>query len=1222
MSVQFVIGTLSSDATNQLHDTMREILHSDPSARIYYIVPEHIKFEREKQMLEELGESSTFHEGQKGMMRLQVTGFQRLAWLFLREEGHTPGLALSSIGQTMYLKKIMRDLDAELSIFRGERTKTGFLERMTDFLEQLMHADIEPEHLLAAVEKKDAGYQFQDYERKLHDIHLIYDRYSKEMRALENWKPPIMKQLIRALETRDLSGTYVFFDGFESFNAQELIVAGIFMRKAAHLCIRLMMDGPSRSAAESGLFIKSGILYRQLHLLAGEVGARLERDRLVEERDERYQPPFDDIGSDWIRLQSFRSVLKVSDETKFSVSKVLHIQKCKSMQQELEQVSARIHRLVVEEGYRYHDFYILCPNLSGYREFASYVLRQNDIPVFFDAKESMDRHPLSVFLKAVIQIKLKNWRYEDVMQCLRTGLFVPEPHPSLDEDDHVLSMTQEERERKRSLKWREQVDHMDNVILENGYEGRHFYKVSWSYDPITDRELGRNENEIIKTLEDANALRRFLFERLDALFKKMDEADTTVQALHELFLFLEESGVSKQLMAWSESAARRDDVEESKRHEQLWSTFCKLADEYVLIMGREPFEWKEFFDLLKTGFEHATYRLIPPTLDQVVFSSFHDKRNRARKICFLIGLTQGNFPSVYENNDMLTEEEKELLQDAVGELHPIPKRSNLETQNEAFLAYLAFLSATEHCYLMYPENSMDKNASQLSAYVRLLQERFSLEIEDLSGEADLTNEEQLLPFLGREDYALSQYMKQRSYSSDEEPERSMIWDELADRLFRSTSNRKRLQRLRSSFAYSNQVEDLGKELAEALYGQNLYLSVSRIETYYKDPFAHFLRYALRLKERPEFELDAAGIGQYFHQSMEMFVRHMITSGLRPDQLSEEALEVLMDSLMRKLDEDPQYKVLESNERMKHNKHKLQKTAKHMMRTMQAQSKATRLASIATERSFGFHKEGGDVLQSPALPLENGGSLQLRGVIDRIDTISVGNKKYAVVVDYKSSDYKFDFSKFAAGIQLQLLTYLNIVLDNGDALQEGDWFPGAALYMQIKDAYYKQSNENIEEEALSKEEHAFQGLLIDDVEVLQTMEQTEGGKKNYLPFKLKKDGDTDSTSCIVSDEELDLMMRYNTYLILNAANRIVSGRIRMEPYEGERFVPSTTVYQAVSLFDVTLKGNSYRSKVKLNHKQTFADVKRAYIKMIRDFFQTQETEQGEVKTNADSPTTEG
>ncbi|KFN91725.1 ATP-dependent nuclease, subunit B [Tetragenococcus muriaticus PMC-11-5] len=64
-----------------------------------------------------------------------------------------------------------------------------------------------------------------------------------------------------------------------------------------------------------------------------------------------------------------------------------------------------------------------------------------------------------------------------------------------------------------------------------------------------------------------------------------------------------------------------------------------------------------------------------------------------------------------------------------------------------------------------------------------------------------------------------------------------------------------------------------------------------------------------------------------------------------------------------------------------------------------------------------------------IPLSNGGNLYLRGKIDRIDTTTVDGKPWLAVVDYKSSAHKFDITDSYYGLAMQLLTYLDIALQD-------------------------------------------------------------------------------------------------------------------------------------------------------------------------------------------------
>ena len=83
----------------------------------------------------------------------------------------------------------------------------------------------------------------------------------------------------------------------------------------------------------------------------------------------------------------------------------------------------------------------------------------------------------------------------------------------------------------------------------------------------------------------------------------------------------------------------------------------------------------------------------------------------------------------------------------------------------------------------------------------------------------------------------------------------------------------------------------------------------------------------------------------------------------------------------------------------------------------------RFDPVAVELPFG---PDGD---SPAwsIDLGNGKRLALYGRIDRVDLFrKAGGEALCVVVDYKSSQKQLDPVLMAHGLQLQLLTYLNVL----------------------------------------------------------------------------------------------------------------------------------------------------------------------------------------------------
>ncbi len=84
MSLKFVLGTAAKDHQASLLEQIKTISQTDPQAKIYYIVPNHIKFATEVSVLDHLRKSS----GQDILAAtdIQVLSFSRLAWYFMKNE--------------------------------------------------------------------------------------------------------------------------------------------------------------------------------------------------------------------------------------------------------------------------------------------------------------------------------------------------------------------------------------------------------------------------------------------------------------------------------------------------------------------------------------------------------------------------------------------------------------------------------------------------------------------------------------------------------------------------------------------------------------------------------------------------------------------------------------------------------------------------------------------------------------------------------------------------------------------------------------------------------------------------------------------------------------------------------------------------------------------------------------------------------------------------------
>src|SRR5699024_12476775 len=81
-----------------------------------------------------------------------------------------------------------------------------------------------------------------------------------------------------------------------------------------------------------------------------------------------------------------------------------------------------------------------------------------------------------------------------------------------------------------------------------------------------------------------------------------------------------------------------------------------------------------------------------------------------------------------------------------------------------------------------------------------------------------------------------------------------------------TSNESTKKVLESLF-YENKPVNLSEEATKAFYQQKIETSVSRIETYYRCSYQHFLQYNLKLEERRKYTLNAIDMFQLFHKTL-------------------------------------------------------------------------------------------------------------------------------------------------------------------------------------------------------------------------------------------------------------------------------------------------------------------------------------------------------------------
>lgn len=126
----------------------------------------------------------------------------------------------------------------------------------------------------------------------------------------------------------------------------------------------------------------------------------------------------------------------------------------------------------------------------------------------------------------------------------------------------------------------------------------------------------------------------------------------------------------------------------------------------------------------------------------------------------------------------------------------------------------------------------------------------------------------------------------------------------------------------------------------------------------------------------------------------------------------------------------------------------------------------------------------------------------------MDSASIDDRSYLRIVDYKSSARDLDLNEVYHGLSLQVLTYLDVAMENASFWLSGDAEPAGVLYVHVHNPMLKLdkdlSDSEIEEDRLKQ--YKMKGLLTENPEAIYSMdEQLEeaSGHSQIIPVYMKK-----------------------------------------------------------------------------------------------------------------------
>lgn len=624
------------------------------------------------------------------------------------------------------------------------------------------------------------------------------------------------------------------------------------------------------------------------------------------------------------------------------------------------------------------------------------------------------------------------------------------------------------------------------------------------------------------------------------------DAGTKTRAV---YAYLERLDVQRQLAEEVDMLREEERFALMEEHAQVWDIFMELLLQLHGILGGAAMSAREYTEVLQEAVSSYQVGIIPATADQVLFGDVERTRSREVRALFLLGCNEGHMPPPQADQDMIDDAELTRLKD-LG-LHGWSS-SGERAAGDHLALYRAITQATERVYFgfAYASGTSERMPAQLIERVRTM-------FQDHT-ERDFT--EETLPHTARSGFALLArglfreeplYEALRAYYRED--------DHFKDRLLRM-----------EEFAASPATQKaLGPATAKKLYGGVYYGSVSRLTTYRRCPYLHFLQYGLNAKPRREYKEKKTDIGTFSHMALEKFVRRVqeLPGGFL--SLTTEATNALMDEIFPVCLEEYENGLLIGSARARVLSVFWMDAVRATAHAVVKSSCAGTFLPVETELKFGV---GGDI---PPLRLPVGGThMLLSGSIDRVDAaMNAAGEKRIRVVDYKTGATKLDYTNLYDGSTLQLPLYLLAALREGAE-------PSGIYYQPVKTAV-----EDEEKPGAAEDKLRLQGLLLADDENIHATEQALSGKSAAVQSLARNaDGSLRKSSPVLKDDELRALLRHAVKKAGQIAQELMQGKIEAYPVEK---ACQYCDYQSVCRFDTKLKTCRRRPVQKMDKAAFFA-----------------------------------
>lgn len=1129
MSLRFIFGRGGSGKTTYCLEEISKEVQSEETSPIILLVPEQYTFESEKRLSKYIEKDP--------YLRSRVLSFKTLSNIVFSQVGGLTDININSSGRSMMIYKALEGVSEDLKIFSKASTQPGFIGTIADMISEFKQYSITPD----ALENVAGELQSETLKLKLQDISKIYDSYEKILHENYVDSQDLLASLADKIELCSyFNNAKIYIDEFTGFTPNQYKVIRSLLTKASEVNITLTLDNNLvKTYNKRDVFSRTKFTEEKLKKLCLEAGVKIKPEiSLNSKQIKRFNG---NLELEHLESNYYSYPYKTYEEE----TKSICIKEFSNLYSEVEQIAKEIVFLVREEGFRYKDITVATRDLNRYGFLVQSIFNEYEIPNFIDSKKEAKTNPIIVLIISALEMQSRKYNYETMFRYLKSGLI-------------GLSI--------------EDISLIENYVLANGIKGKKWFEEKWNYR--LNHKLNDEESEVeLEIIEKVNEIKAVIINPIVKLQKKLKGRNKAKDICRYIYEFLIDIDIPETIKNMIDDFKSKNEINLANQYSQVWEIVVDILDQIVEIMGEDFISLDKFIKVISIGFDEYELATVPPSLDQVLVSSVDRMKNPNTKHLYLMGTTDGIFPLISKDDGILNDKDRENLGDSGIE---VDIDSKTKTFEEQFLVYRALTSTSQSLTVTYPIADHEGKTLRPSVIISRLKKIFpNVKNESYLNDVEYKSNEEIANNITTKSPIFNELIKSiKDY--EEEKKIEDIWLDVYRFYIKDDEYHVRAKNIVEGLNYTNQVKKIESDKIRELYNNKLF-SVSRLEKYAQCPFAYFIQYGLKAKERKEFEFTPPDFGTFVHNILDKFSKQLSKDNLDwrdiTDEYISEKVEIIVEELVSKI---PGY-ILESSARYKYLAYRLKNMLISAIAIISYQIRKGSFDPTDYEVKFGINEKYPPI----KIILDNGEEINLIGQIDRVDTLQEENQKYIRIVDYKSGNKDISLTDVYHGLQLQLLVYLDAILESSKH-NGGDINPAAILYFKIDDPIIK-TNENKEDESIKEEilkKLKMKGLVLKDSNVIKKMDNTlpdgEKGTSLVVPASINKDGTISKTTSGVNQEEFDILRKYVKQTIKELSEDMLDGDISISPYKTkESSSCDFCSFSSICQFDSTFKDNSYR-----------------------------------------------